>query len=93
MAEAKSGNFSSISVGEADGNAKKSVNNSVPSVALPVNACAWNLFLCVMAIMYGSYGVLVHSCEVNGELPFSTAAVAFLIEFFKVRSTISVAVD
>jgi hypothetical protein len=66
--------------------AKAKGGPSLPSLQPPMNRCLWVLFLCAMTIMYGSYGVLVHACEVNGELPYSSASVVLLIEFFKVSS-------
>lgn len=38
------------------------------------------------AFLYGSHGVLLNICKVNGRIPFNSAAVVFFIELSKVQA-------
>ncbi len=45
-----------------------------------------SLFSLVFRIcIYGSYTILVHLCEVDGKVPFSSASTVFTTELLKVR--------
>ena len=44
---------------------------------------SWICLLSFQVLSYGSYTVLVHLCEENGKIKFSSTALNFLIEFLK----------
>ncbi|CAF3497035.1 unnamed protein product, partial [Rotaria sp. Silwood2] len=57
-------------------NIKQETKNSLYSILF----CAMIIF---QIIAYGSYSVLVHLCEKNGMITFSSATMNFIIEFMK----------
>lgn len=49
----------------------------------PMNPCLWRFMLVLGVVIYGSYTILVHLCEVDGKLPFSSASVVLITEIIK----------
>ena len=49
----------------------------------------WITLLELQVLSYGSYTILVHLCEENGQISFSSTALNFLIEFFKLIFSLS----
>jgi len=59
-----------------------------PSMNEAVTVKDW-LSLCYRCLIYGSYTILIHLCEVDGKLPFSSASTVFLTEVLKVTEFFS----
>lgn len=62
---------------EEDGKTISSFRESILHTSL------WTIMLVAGTVIYGSYSVLVHLCEVNGKIPFSSSSVVLMIEVFK----------
>lgn len=45
----------------------------------------WALVLSIQVISYGSYTILVHLCEENGQIQFNSSSMNLLIEFVKLK--------
>lgn len=54
-----------------------------------VRNLSWTLLLIVQVISYGSYTILVHLCEENGRISFSSTSMNLLIELFKLAFSFS----
>lgn len=50
---------------------------------------SWLCLLSFQVISYGSYTVLIHLCEENGKIRFSSTAMNFLIELFKLAFSLA----
>lgn len=64
-----------------------SVSITVPedkNVKEVFNVCLWRIMLLSGVFIYGSYTVLVHLCEVDGKIPFSSASMVLVTEIMKV---------
>ncbi|KAK2153327.1 hypothetical protein LSH36_300g01030 [Paralvinella palmiformis] len=49
----------------------------------PMNPLIWKTMITTLVLLYGSYSVLVHMCEKDGKLTFSSASYVFVVEFSK----------
>ncbi|CAH8867195.1 unnamed protein product [Trichobilharzia szidati] len=56
-------------------------NNDVPVLPFPI--FIWRIFLVFGVFLCSSYTIIVHLCEKDGRLPFSSAAVILMIELIK----------
>lgn len=45
----------------------------------------WAVILSIQVLSYGSYTILVHLCEENGQIQFNSSAMNLLIEFVKLK--------
>lgn len=69
-----------------------SVSITVPedkNVKEVFNVCLWRIMLLSGVFIYGSYTVLVHLCEVDGKIPFSSASMVLVTEIMKILISIS----
>lgn len=48
----------------------------------------WAIILSIQVISYGSYTILVHLCEENGQIQFNASSMNLLIEFIKLKISI-----
>ncbi|XP_041363658.1 probable UDP-sugar transporter protein SLC35A4 [Gigantopelta aegis] len=48
------------------------------------NDVLWYFMLCVEVVIYSSYTILVHLCEVDGKIPFSSSSMVLCIEVLKI---------
>lgn len=48
-----------------------------------LQSMAFRAMICFQVLAYGSYSVLVHLCEVNGVIAFSSTMMNFILEFVK----------
>ncbi|CAH1797910.1 unnamed protein product [Owenia fusiformis] len=55
----------------------------------PFSPLAWKSLLGLGVFIYASYTILVHLCEVDGKLPFSTASMVLSIEVLKITISIT----
>jgi len=55
----------------------------------PVHPVLWNLMIIAGVMIYGSYTILIHLCEVDGKLPFSSASTVFVTEVMKLIISIT----
>eukprot|EP00106_Octopus_bimaculoides_P020425 XP_014787867.1 PREDICTED: probable UDP-sugar transporter protein SLC35A4 [Octopus bimaculoides] len=49
-----------------------------------VNGCLWRIMLLFGVFIYGSYTVLVHLCEKDGKIPFSSSSMVLITEIMKI---------
>ncbi|XP_074651884.1 putative UDP-sugar transporter protein SLC35A4 [Tubulanus polymorphus] len=67
---------------------EKGQNELIKEPVKPFSPLVWKLLLLVGVILYGSYTILVHLCEVDGKIPFSSASQVLLTEFSKLMLSI-----
>lgn len=48
----------------------------------------WSFILTIQVVSYGSYTILVHLCEENGQIQFSSTSMNLLIEFIKLKISV-----
>uniref|UniRef100_A0A5K3EX96 UDP-sugar transporter protein SLC35A4 n=2 Tax=Mesocestoides corti TaxID=53468 RepID=A0A5K3EX96_MESCO len=60
----------------------------LPQPQLPVPKFVFRLMLIVGVLLYSSYTILIHLCEVDGHVPFSYSAVVLAIEILKLLLSI-----
>ncbi|XP_013416659.1 probable UDP-sugar transporter protein SLC35A4 [Lingula anatina] len=62
--------------------------SSLAEPSKPVNLCLWRVMICIGTLIYGSYTILVHLCEVDGKIPFSSSSMVLVIEISKLLISI-----
>ncbi|CAH8867197.1 unnamed protein product, partial [Trichobilharzia szidati] len=67
---------------------KMQQNNDVP--VLPFPTFIWRIFLVFGVFLCSSYTIIVHLCEKDGRLPFSSAAVILMTELIKILSNFKI---
>lgn len=55
----------------------------------PVNPVVWNFMIICGVLIYGSYTILIHLCEADGKLPFSSASMVLVTEVVKLIISIN----
>lgn len=78
-----------MDLGKQKGEIEKGLAPPLVEGERPVHPLLWNLMIVFGVLIYGSYTILIHLCEADGKLPFSSASMVLVTEVVKLFLSIN----